>query len=125
MKMIVNRIRASMAASNLLSELQEEHGALILHFSGGCCDGSQLMCIPEKEFMLGSVDVCLGRINKVPIYMAKDQFEYLQYNQLIVDAIPGKGGSFSLETARDMQFVTRYKMVPLNENTELSPITLV
>ena len=64
-------------AIELINLLKKDHGALMFHQSGGCCDGSQPMCFQKGEFYLGSSDVCLGVIEDCQFWMNKDQFEYL------------------------------------------------
>ena len=64
------RVSVTPAASELLDTLRAEHGPLMLHQSGGCCDGSSPMCYPQGEFMLGESDVFLGVIaDDVPVYI--------------------------------------------------------
>ena len=99
------------AAAELLRKLQERHGALMFHQSGGCCDGSSPMCYPRGEFLTGDSDVQLGEIDGVPFYMSKSQFEYWKHTQLILDVVPGRGGMFSLEGPEGVRFYTRYKAV--------------
>ncbi len=48
------------AAADLLRRLQERHGALMFHQSGGCCDGSSPMCYPDGEFLVGDRDILLA-----------------------------------------------------------------
>src|SRR6185369_10532948 len=49
MKM-ATRVSATQAALQLIHKLQAEHGPLLFHQSGGCCDGSSPMCFPRDEF---------------------------------------------------------------------------
>ena len=37
--------------------------------SGGCCAGITAMCFPEVEFIVGDVDLLLGKIEGVPFYI--------------------------------------------------------
>ena len=83
--------------TELIEKLKAEHGDVLFHQSGGCCDGSAPMCFPANEFMVGHADVKLGAIASVPFYMSESQFEYWQHTQLIIDCVPGNGGMFSLE----------------------------
>ena len=87
--MTIQRVVATNAALELITRLQQEHGNLLFHQSGGCCDGSAPMCFSANEFMLGDVDVLLGEIGGVPFYMSKSQFEYWKHTQLIIDVVPG------------------------------------
>ena len=55
-----SRVGFTAAAVQLLRELWREHGPLMFHQSGGCCDGSAPMCFPTGEFRTGDADVLLG-----------------------------------------------------------------
>ncbi|EHP42110.1 hypothetical protein OR16_15827 [Cupriavidus basilensis OR16] len=45
----VQRVVATPAALALIERLRAQHGALMFHQSGGCCDGSAPMCYPDGE----------------------------------------------------------------------------
>ncbi len=55
----IKKVIATEAALALIEQLKAEHGALMFHQSGGCCDGSTPMCFPEGELIIGSADVLL------------------------------------------------------------------
>ena len=76
------RVNLTDKAKELILTLKKDHGNLMFHQSGGCCDGSQPMCFQKGEFYLGSSDVCLGEIEDCEFWMSKDQFEYWQYTHL-------------------------------------------
>ena len=42
----VERVSVTPEAADLLRRLRAEHGPLMFHQSGGCCDGSSPMCYP-------------------------------------------------------------------------------
>jgi uncharacterized protein (DUF779 family) len=105
--MYVPRIISTEKADELINRLREEHGQLMFHQSGGCCDGSQPMCFAEGEFKTGSSDVCLGVVNGCRFFMGADQWEYWKHTQLILDVTPGRGSSFSLEIPLGVRFLTR------------------
>ena len=106
----VSRVSATPAALALIDQLKAQHGALLFHQSGGCCDGSAPMCFPANEFIVGDVDVKLGEIGGVPFYMSESQFSYWEHTHLIIDAIPGTGGMFSLERPSGLRFLTRSRL---------------
>src|ERR1700709_2239859 len=56
----VNRVAATPDALAMLARLAERNGPLMIHQSGGCCDGSSPMCYPQGDFLLGDNDVLLG-----------------------------------------------------------------
>lgn len=117
----VPRVVATDAAVELIERLRAEHGALMFHQSGGCCDGSAPMCYPRGEFRVGGSDVLLGEIAGTPFYMSEAQFEYWQHTQLIIDVVPGRGGMFSLEGPLGLRFLTRSTLLP--DGAPVAPVT--
>jgi len=115
----IERVIATPAALELLATLVAQHGPVLFHQSGGCCDGSAPMCFPINEFMVGSVDVKLGTIGGAPFYMSESQFAYWQHTQLIIDAVPGNGGMFSLERPTGLRFLTRSRLYDDSESAWL------
>lgn len=108
--MTVLRVEVTDAAAALLRDLQKEHGPLLFHQSGGCCDGSAPMCYPRGEFKIGQRDVYLGEIEGTPFFMGADQFEYWKHTALTIDVVPGRGSGFSLEAPRGVRFLTRSRV---------------
>ena len=49
---VVRRVIATDAATALLGQIIERHGPVLIHQSGGCCDGSSPMVYPRGEFRL-------------------------------------------------------------------------
>lgn len=120
--MAVPRVKVTESALNLLHDLCEEHGALLFHQSGGCCDGSVPMLLSKDEFLIDQNDVLLGYLLDVPFYMSKDQFEYWKHTQLMLDIAPGRGGSFSLESLSGFHFIIRSRLFSESELEELTKI---
>jgi uncharacterized protein (DUF779 family) len=56
--MEVPRVAMTDAAATVLRQLVAQHGPLLFHQSGGCCDGSAPMCFPRGEFRVGERDCC-------------------------------------------------------------------
>ena len=104
---MVLRVTATEAALALIAHLQQKHGDIMFHQSGGCCDGSSPMCYEQGDLFLGDQDVLLGEIGDAPFYMHKNQFEYWKHTQLIIDVVDGRGGMFSLEGVEGKRFLTR------------------
>ena len=109
-KAMVERVLATDAALELIDKLKRQHGPLMFHQSGGCCDGSAPMCYPAGEFRVGGSDVHLGAIGGCPFYMAADQFDYWKHTQLTIDVVPGRGAGFSLEAPEGLRFLTRSRV---------------
>ena len=107
---MVERVLVTDAALALIERLQRQHGPLMFHQSGGCCDGSAPMCYPQGEFRVGSNDVRLGQIGAAAFYMDADQFAYWKHTQLIIDVVPGRGSGFSLEAPEGVRFLTRSRV---------------
>ena len=55
-------VSATPAALDLIDEIVADHGPVMFHQSGGCCDGSSPTCYPRGEFLIGDYDVKLGEI---------------------------------------------------------------
>ena len=104
------RVLATDAAIDLIGEIRADHPDILFHQSGGCCDGSSPMCYPSNEFMIGDTDVKLGEIGGVPVYISGSQFEAWKHTQLIIDVVPGRGGTFSLDNGREKRFLTRSRI---------------
>ena len=107
----VEKVIATDAALALIKQLKAEHGALMFHQSGGCCDGSTPMCLTEGELIVGSADVLLGEIGGCPFYIGAAQYEYWKHTQLIIDVASGPGNDFSLESADGFRFLSRSRLL--------------
>jgi uncharacterized protein (DUF779 family) len=116
------RVEITDQASAVVDRLRGEHGELMFHQSGGCCDGSSPMCYPLGEFRVGGSDVLLGRIHGCPFYMARDQFELWQNTHLTVDVVKGRGASFSLEIPLGLRFVIHSRLFTDEELEDLEPV---
>ena len=117
---MVERVSATPAALELIAVLREQHGELMFHQSGGCCDGSAPMCYPRGEFLVGDSDVRLGEIGGCPFYMSRAQFEYWHHTHLVIDVVPGRGGMFSLEGPTGRRFLTRSRLFTDEEAAQLA-----
>lgn len=118
----MNRVNITPAAADVLNKIRDEHGPLMFHQSGGCCDGSSPMCYEAGDFIIGSSDVLLGQIERCDFWMSGDQFEYWQYTHLTVDVTPGRGASFSLEIPMGVRFLIRSRLFEPDEMANLTPI---
>jgi uncharacterized protein len=118
----------TVAAAELLARLQERHGPVMFHQSGGCCDGSSPMCYPRGDFLVGDRDVLLGVLDVgdgVPVWISGPQFEAWKHTQLIIDVVPGRGGGFSLEAPEGMRFLSRGRVFTDSEKAELQALPVI
>jgi len=118
--MPIARVAVTPAAVAVLRTLQGEHGDLVFHQSGGCCDGSAPMCFPRGEFHVGGRDVYLGTIADTPFYIGDQQFEYWQHTHLTIDVVPGRGSGFSLEAPEGVRLLTRSRLFSDEEDAALA-----
>ncbi|MDH3493991.1 MAG: DUF779 domain-containing protein [Acidobacteriota bacterium] len=116
----LSRVLVTRNATKIIDRLREQHGDLMFHQSGGCCDGSSPMCFEKGEFIVGSGDVWLGEIHGCDFYMSKDQFEYWKHTELTIDVVPGRGASFSLEIPLNVRFVTKSRVFTAVEYENLT-----
>jgi uncharacterized protein len=111
-----SRVAVSPEAAALLRTLTAQHGPLMFHQSGGCCDGSSPMCYPIGMFLIGPSDVHLGDLDvglddAIEVYMSESQFEYWKFTHLTIDVVPGRGAGFSVEGPTGMRFLIRSRML--------------
>ena len=116
---MTDRVLITDAAAAMVEKLKGQHGPLMFHQSGGCCDGSAPMCYPAGEFKVGGQDVRIGEIAGCPFYIGAAQFEYWRHTQLIIDVVPGRGAGFSVEAPEGVRFLTRSRVFTDEEAAEL------
>jgi len=114
------RVTATPSAAALIAKLRDQHGPLLFHQSGGCCDGSAPMCYQRSDFTIGANDVLLGWVDGCPVFIGGPQFEKWQHTQLILDVVEGRGAGFSLEAPEGVRFLTRSRVFTSDERTELA-----
>ena len=128
----VSRVAVAPEAAELLRSLRAQHGPLMFHKSGGCCDGSSPMCYPAGEFQTGGSDVLIGDLDiglvgddgapeHVEVWMSKNQFEYWSHTHLTIDVVAGRGAGFSLEAPTGNRFLIRSRLFTDDEVPHLTP----
>ncbi len=117
---MVQRVEITDKAAAMVARLREQHGPLLFHQSGGCCDGSAPMCFPLGDFRVGPQDVLLGEIAGCQFYIGAAQFDYWQHTQLVIDLVPGRGSGFSVEAPEGVRFLTRSRVFTDHEVAELA-----
>lgn len=116
---MVEKVVATPAALALVASLQKEHGTVMFHQSGGCCDNSAANCYLPGEITMGAGDVLLGEIGGAQFFISTSQYETWKHTQLIIDVIEGHGGTFSLEGPLGKAFHTRSRVFTPAERAEL------
>ncbi|HUX70420.1 MAG TPA: DUF779 domain-containing protein [Cellulomonadaceae bacterium] len=131
------------AAIEVLRRLRAQHGELMFHQSGGCCDGSSPMCYPAGEFLTGDADVRLGELVVaavpgegapdsgvpvggegfvVPVWMSRNQYVYWRHTHLTIDVVSGRGAAFSLEAPEGVRFLIRSRLFSDEEQRALDDV---
>lgn len=111
----LDKVTATPEAVELLDEIIADHGPVLFHQSGGCCDGSSPMCYPRGDYIVGDRDVLLGMIGETPVFISESQYEVWKHTDLILDVVPGRGGMFSLDNGRERRFLTRSNICAIPE----------
>jgi uncharacterized protein len=123
------RVVVTADAAALLDQLREQHGPLMFHQSGGCCDGSSPMCYSDGDFIVGDRDVLLGvldvGVDGVPVWISGPQFQAWKHTQLVIDVVPGRGGGFSLEAPEGKRFLSRGRAFSESENAKLATAAVI
>jgi hypothetical protein len=101
------RVTATAEAAALIERLRAQHGPLVFHQSGGCCDGSAPMCLHREELPPGPYDVKLGEVADAPFYIDGDLYRRLGRPRFELDVADGAGEGFSLEGSGGVHFVAR------------------
>ena len=122
--MSVRRVDVTAEAAEMIRRLTAEHGPVMFHQSGGCCDGSSPMCYPKGDFLTSDADAFLGTIEvglpeSVEVWMSAAQFAYWRHTHLTIDIVPGRGAGFSLEGPTGYRFLIRSRLFSDAEYEEL------
>jgi uncharacterized protein (DUF779 family) len=102
---MTGRVRASPPVLDLLERLTGRFGPLVIHQSGGCCDGSSPICLPAGELPPSPGDTLLGHVGDTPVYIDDDQDRRWGRPSLLIDLSPGPAMGFSLEGVEDVHLV--------------------
>jgi uncharacterized protein (DUF779 family) len=121
---MVDRVAVTPKAAEMIRRLRADHGPLMFHQSGGCCDGSSPMCFAQGDFLTGDSDELLGQIDAgtpepIDVWMSKEQFAYWRHTHLTIDLVPGRGAGFSLEGPTGFRFLIRSRLFTDAESAEL------
>jgi uncharacterized protein (DUF779 family) len=100
------KVRATDAALDAIEALTGVRGRVMFFQSGGCCDGSSPICLPEGELPLSPHDLLLGDVGGAPFYIDTDLYQRWNQPAFLLDVSPGAPEGFSLG-GPDSHFVTR------------------
>ncbi|WP_417253273.1 DUF779 domain-containing protein [Celeribacter sp.] len=120
--MPIDRVTMTDAARALLADIVAEHGPVMFVQSGGCCDGSSPMCFKEGDYIIGARDIKLGEVEGAPVWISENLFEIWKHSQMILDAGPGNGAGFSLDTGRGTCFLSRARVFTDEEWAEFEAV---
>ena len=101
------RVTATPAALELLERMEDRHGRLVVHISGGCCDGSSPMCLRVADLPQGPHDARLGTIGDTDVVIDADQNQRWGRPAFTLDAAPGPAEGFSLDALEDVHLTFR------------------
>jgi uncharacterized protein (DUF779 family) len=104
---IADRIAATAEALDAIERLTAEHGPLMLFQSGGCCDGSAPLCLPDGELLIGPNDSLIGVLAGMPVYIDAEQDRRWKHPSFTLDVATGPASGFSLEGLDGIHFITR------------------
>ena len=104
---MADRVSATPPVLGLLERLTMRYGPLVIHQSGGCCDGSSPICLPAAELPPASGDVLLGAVGETPVYVDGEQDRRWREPDLLIDVAPGAAMGFSLEGVEGVHLVGR------------------
>ena len=113
---MVERVAVTPQAAEMLRSLRDQHGPLMFHQSGGCCDGSSPMCFPDGDFLTSDADVHLGDLDiglgdeKIAVWMSAEQYEYWKHTHITIDIVKGRGAGFSVEAPTGHRFLIRSRL---------------
>jgi uncharacterized protein (DUF779 family) len=102
-----DRIAATAEALDAIERLTAEHGPLMLFQSGGCCDGSAPLCLPDGELLIGPNDSLIGVLAGMPVYIDAEQDRRWKHPSFTLDVAAGPASGFSLEGLDGIHFITR------------------
>ena len=82
------QVSATDAALGAIEALTLVHGGVVFFQSGGCCDGSSPICLPEGELPLSPHDLKLGEVGGASVYIDEDLYERWNRPSFVLDVSP-------------------------------------
>ncbi|MET9284932.1 DUF779 domain-containing protein [Nocardia beijingensis] len=114
------RVEITDRARAVLRHVIDQHGAVLLHQSGGHRDSASPRCLPIRESPIGGEDVLLGNLPwHTELWISGEQYERWKYAHLTVDVADEPGGDAS-DTLEQMRFVIRSRLLTDEEAAALA-----
>ena len=104
---MTEHITATDAARAAIKQLEQAHGAVMFFQSGGCCDGSSPICLPQGELPTGPNDLLLGRPAGASFFVDADLYQRWNHPAFTLDLADGAPEGCSLAGPADTHFITR------------------
>jgi len=102
------RVTATAAAREAIAALCAAAGGPVMFVqSAGCCDGSDPMCLPDGELLIGDGDLLVGLLDGCEYYIDADLYDVLGRPRLLLDVEPGTPGGFSRAAGDGLRFTVR------------------
>ncbi len=117
--MAFQQVAITEKAAVVVRKLKEEHGEVIFHQSGGCCDGTAPMLIEKEDLYLDDSDILLGQLEGINYYMSEDMYDIWKYTHITVDVTEGRGSTFSLEIPLGLRFIIHSRIMTGEEAKSL------
>ncbi|MBF6204178.1 DUF779 domain-containing protein [Nocardia sputi] len=114
------RVDITERARAVLRRMIDQHGAVLLHQSGGRLDSGTPRCLPIRESRIDRADVLLGTLPwHTELWISAEQYEHWKHTHLTVDVAEGPGGSAS-DALEDSRFVIRSRLLTDEEAAALA-----
>ncbi len=89
----------------------DQHGAVLLHESGGHRDGGRPRWLPIRESRIDGEDVLLGNLPwHTELWISGEQYEHWKHTHLTVDVADEPGG-WAADALENMRFVLRSRLL--------------
>ncbi|MGK8522494.1 DUF779 domain-containing protein [Nocardia asteroides] len=93
----------------------DQHGAVLLHQSGGHLDDGTPKCLPIRESRIGGEDVLLGNLPwHTALWISGEHYEHWKHTHLTVDVVDEPGNRAS-DAPQDLRFVIRSRLLTEEE----------
>lgn len=104
-------ISVTAAAKAALERLKKQHGDIVMHLTGGCCDARTPLVLNADDLKLGARDGVFGQVEGVTIYEMQGpsdaEGDTCPISKFVLDVTDGLGVGFSLEAAPGKRFTLR------------------